>query len=76
MPFLTAFIETTPVGIIRVNFSEVDMSKFATQMTAKGIEYYLKWQLKVDLRTTDGVLRYSSVSNGKTIGVTTIDFRQ
>ena len=75
MPFLTAFIEIAPVGIIRMNFSDVDMSNFEKQMTAEGIEYRVQWQFKVDLRTTDGVLRYSSVSNGKTLGVTTIDFR-
>jgi hypothetical protein len=74
-PFLTAFIEITPVGLIRMDLSGLDMSKFATQLTAKGVEYDVHWQFKVDLRTTDGVLRYSSLSNGETLGVTTIDFR-
>ena len=65
----------TPVGVIRMDFSGLDMSKFPKRNIANGIEYDVSWQFKVDLRTTDGVLRYSSTSDGKTLGVTTIDFR-
>ncbi|KAK3369733.1 hypothetical protein B0T24DRAFT_708613, partial [Lasiosphaeria ovina] len=66
----------TAVGVIRLGFSRLDMSKFQKRETTKGTEYHVSYQFKVDLRTTDGVLRYSSMSGGKTIGVTTIDSRE
>ena len=58
-----------------MNLSDLDMSTFETRQTPQGVEHRLEWQLRVDLRTTDGVLRYTSVSKGKTLGVATIDFK-
>ena len=63
------------VGMITMDLSNLDMSTFETRQTSQGVEHRLRWQLRVDLRTTDGVLRYTVVSKGKTLGVATIDFQ-
>jgi len=64
------------VGLLSMNFSDVDMSRFESRPVVGGVEYKLRYQLKVDMRTEDGVLRYSCIAEGKTIGITTIDFRE
>jgi len=57
-----------------MNFTGVDMSRFQSRNTSSGIEYNLQYQFKIDFRTDEGVLKYSCVSNGRTIGTTTINF--
>ncbi|RYO94325.1 hypothetical protein DL766_000602 [Monosporascus sp. MC13-8B] len=64
------------IGSITMDFTGVDMSRFQKRNTSSGIEYNLQYQFKIDFRTDEGVLRYSCVSNGKTIGATTISFTE
>jgi len=64
------------VGVLSIDFSGVDMTHFESRHTEGKVEYYLRYRVKVDMRTEDGVLRVSCISNGKTIGITTIDFRE
>ncbi len=57
-----------------MDFSNVDMSNFKTRTTDKGLEYQLEYQVAVAFRADEGVLRCFCMSNGKTIGSTTIKF--
>jgi hypothetical protein len=62
------------VGTISVDFTNVDMSTFKQRTGANGLEYKLDYQLGVDFRSDEGVLRCFCMADGKTIGVTTISF--
>jgi hypothetical protein len=62
------------VGTISVDFTNVDMSTFEQRTGADGLEYKLDYQLGVDFRSEEGVLRCFCMADGKTIGVTTISF--
>jgi hypothetical protein len=63
------------VGTISVDFTNVDMSTFEQRTGANGrLEYKLEYQLGVDFRSDEGVLRCFCMADGKTIGVTTISF--
>lgn len=62
------------IGDIRIDFTSVDMSKFQWRNTSNGIEYNLEYEIRIDFTSQEGVLMYSCISSGKTIGVTTIDF--
>jgi hypothetical protein len=64
----------TKIGDVKMDFTKVDMTQFQWRNTSSGIEYKLKYELRIDFRTQDGVLRYYCVSSGKTIGDTTINF--
>ncbi|EPS39914.1 hypothetical protein H072_6309 [Dactylellina haptotyla CBS 200.50] len=63
-------------GTISMDFTGVGMSLFEKRPTSSGMEYKLEYQLKIEFRSQDGVLKYSSVVNGRTIGTTTIDFNE
>jgi len=73
---LTILIGITAVGLIRMDISGVKMSRFRSQRTAAGTSYEVQYELKVDMRTEDGVLKYTCIADGKTVGITTIDFRE
>ncbi len=62
------------VGTISVDFTNVDMSSFGQRKMATGIEYRLEYEVGVDFRSDEGVLRCFSQADGRTIGVTTINF--
>ncbi|KAL7919154.1 hypothetical protein ACQKWADRAFT_323202 [Trichoderma austrokoningii] len=62
------------IGTINTDFTNVDMSKFQRRTTSSGIEYKLEYEIRVDFRSEEGVLRFSCVSNGRTIGATSISF--
>jgi hypothetical protein len=63
------------VGTISVDFTNVDMSSFRRRTMATGIEYRLEYQVGVDFRSDEGVLRCFSLADGRTIGVTRINFK-
>ena len=62
------------IGDIKIDFTSVDMSGFRWRNISNGIEYNLEYEIRIDFRSQEGVLGYSCISSGKTIGVTTIDF--
>ncbi|KAH7304134.1 hypothetical protein B0I35DRAFT_152542 [Stachybotrys elegans] len=64
------------IGSITMDFTGVDMSRFENRNTGSGIEYRLMYQIKIDLRTDEGVFKFSCVSNGKIIGTATINFTE
>ena len=64
----------TKVGTICMDFTNVDMSRFQTRRQVTGVEYMLQYEIGIDLRSDEGVLRCFCVANGRTIGVTTIGF--
>jgi hypothetical protein len=62
------------VGTVSVDFTNVDMSGFRKRMSVGRLEYELAYQIDVDFRSDEGVLRCFCMADGKTIGVTTISF--
>ncbi|KAG7285850.1 hypothetical protein NEMBOFW57_008144 [Staphylotrichum longicolle] len=64
----------TQVGTISMDFTNVDMSRFETRITEAGTEYKLEYEVGVDFRSDEGVLRCFCRAHGATIGVTTISF--
>jgi hypothetical protein len=62
------------IGTIIVDFTNVDMSGFRKRMGENRLEYELAYQIGVDFRSDEGVLRCFCLADGKTIGVTTISF--
>ena len=72
--FTDNLVGVVRVGTISVDFTNVDMSRFKQRTGSKGLEYKLDYQLGVDFRSDEGVLRCFCLADGKTIGVTTISF--
>lgn len=72
--FTDSLVGVVHVGTITVDFTNVDMTRFETRMGTKGLEYRLEFKLGVDFRSDEGVLRCFCQADGKTIGVTTINF--
>ncbi|KAK3897524.1 hypothetical protein C8A05DRAFT_19735 [Staphylotrichum tortipilum] len=64
----------TRIGTISVDFTDVDMSTFRKRMTLTGVEYELRFEVGVEFRSDEGVLRCFCQSQGKTIGTTSISF--
>ncbi|KAM3505005.1 hypothetical protein MY11210_008142 [Beauveria gryllotalpidicola] len=64
------------IGSVSMDFTGVDMSRFAKRDIPSGIEYNLQYEFKIDFRSDDGVLKYSCVSDGKIIGATSIKFTE
>ncbi|KAL2181474.1 uncharacterized protein P884DRAFT_281709 [Thermothelomyces heterothallicus CBS 202.75] len=62
------------VGSIRVDFANVDMSMFRQRTVSGCVEYELKYEIGVDFRADEGILRCFCLADGKTVGVTTISF--
>lgn len=62
------------IGTISMDFTNVDMSRFKRRVQPTGVEYQLEFQLGVDFRSEEGILRCFCLADGKTIGVTKIDF--
>lgn len=59
-----------------MDFSGVDMAQFKSRRIQGGVEYNVHYQVKVDMRSEDGLLRYSCIAGDKTVGITTIDFME
>ncbi|KAL2164318.1 hypothetical protein VTH06DRAFT_3534 [Thermothelomyces fergusii] len=63
------------IGKIRSNFENVDMSMFRQRTTTWGyVKYELRYDVAVDFRADEGILRCFCLADGETIGVTTISF--
>ncbi|KAK4108030.1 actin-like ATPase domain-containing protein [Canariomyces notabilis] len=62
------------IGTITVDFTNVDMTRFEKRTVRGRIEYKLDYEVGVDFRAEEGVLRCFCLADGKTIGVTTISF--
>ncbi|KAK4152182.1 heat shock protein SSA3 [Chaetomidium leptoderma] len=63
-----------PVGTISVDFTNVDMSRFQRKIVGAELVYKLEYDVGVDFRSDEGVLRCFALADGKTIGVSTINF--
>jgi hypothetical protein len=55
-----------------MDFTNVDMTQFKQRTVRGGVEYKLDYEIGVDFRADEGVLRCFCLADGKTIGVTTI----
>ena len=64
----------TKIGTIRMDFTNVDMSTFRTRTQSTGTEYRLEYEICVNFRADEGVLRCFCRANGRAIGVTTFSF--
>lgn len=64
----------TKIGIISVDFTNVDMSRFRKRTLATKTELRLEYEVCINFRPDEGVLRCFCRANGSTIGVTTISF--
>ncbi|KAL2819072.1 hypothetical protein BDW59DRAFT_181760 [Aspergillus cavernicola] len=62
------------VGNIVVDFSNVDLSRFNPRFVYGTPVYHLKFELKVIFGAQEGVLKFEAISQGRTIGQTSIDF--
>jgi len=62
------------LGTITTDFTNVDMSAFQQRTVPGGVEYKLEYEMGIDFRSDEGVLRCFCLADGKTIGVTTISF--
>ena len=62
------------IGTVRMDFADVDMSTFMTRTVSTGIEYRLEYEICVEFRSEEGVLRCFCQAQGRTVGVTTISF--
>ena len=62
------------IGTISVDFTNVDMSRFEQRMVLSSVEYHLKYEVGVNFRSDEGILRCFCLADGKTIGVTKISF--
>ncbi|KAK4252159.1 hypothetical protein C7999DRAFT_37133 [Corynascus novoguineensis] len=62
------------LGTITTDFTNVDMSTFQQRTVPGGVEYKLEYEMGIDFRSDEGVLRCFCLADGKTIGVTTISF--
>ncbi len=50
------------------------MSSFEKRTTRNGLEYRLEYDVGIDFRSDEGVLRCFCQAHGRTIGVTSISF--
>ncbi|KAK3374126.1 hypothetical protein B0T24DRAFT_577000 [Lasiosphaeria ovina] len=64
------------IGKVRMDFTNVDMSKFDKRPGPHGTEYRLKFKICMEFRSDEGVLKCFCLSQGQKIGVTTIDFTE
>jgi molecular chaperone DnaK (HSP70) len=64
----------TQIGTVSVDFTNVDMSTFRQKRELTGTQYRLEFEVGVDFRSDEGVLRCFCLADGKTVGVTTINF--
>ncbi|KAE8364462.1 hypothetical protein BDV27DRAFT_128405 [Aspergillus caelatus] len=62
------------VGEIVVDFSNTDLSRFESKSVDGKRLYYLRYKLKVIFGAQEGILRFEAVSQGQTIGTTSINF--
>ncbi|KAB8210440.1 hypothetical protein BDV34DRAFT_220577 [Aspergillus parasiticus] len=62
------------VGQIVVDFSNVDLSRFESKTVDGEHLYSLSYKLKVIFGAQEGILQFEAVSQGQTIGTTSINF--
>ncbi|KAL3430242.1 hypothetical protein BDV09DRAFT_202347 [Aspergillus tetrazonus] len=62
------------IGDIAVDLSNVDLSRFNSKLIDGRRAYDIQLQLKVTFGAQEGLLKYEAISQGKTIGVTSIDY--
>ncbi|KAK6828704.1 hypothetical protein RU639_003752 [Aspergillus parasiticus] len=62
------------VGQIVVDFSNVDLSRFKSKTVDGERLYSLSYKLKVIFGAQEGILQFEAVSQGQTIGTTSINF--
>ncbi|PYI31866.1 actin-like ATPase domain-containing protein [Aspergillus indologenus CBS 114.80] len=62
------------VGRIIVDFSQVDLSRFPVKEKDSHKIYKLEYNIRVTFGARDGLLNFEAISQGKTIGKTSIDF--
>ncbi|KAL5045389.1 hypothetical protein BDW71DRAFT_215236 [Aspergillus fruticulosus] len=62
------------IGEIAVDLSNVDLSRFNSKLINGKRVYDIWLQLKVTFGAREGLLKYEAISQGKRIGVTSIDF--
>ncbi|PLB48506.1 actin-like ATPase domain-containing protein [Aspergillus steynii IBT 23096] len=62
------------VGTISLDFSDMDLNLFKPKLREGRRVFKLKYSLKVIFGALEGVLKFESVSQGKVIGRTSIDF--
>lgn len=62
------------MGEIVVDFSNVDLSRFGSKSVDGERLYSLSYNLTVILGAQEGILRFEAVSQGQTIGTTSINF--
>ncbi|KXX73243.1 Heat shock protein SSA3 [Madurella mycetomatis] len=64
------------VGTIRLDFTNVDMSRFEQRQGDFGTEFDLEYQIGVKFRSDEGVLKCFCLSEGRLIGDATISFTE
>jgi hypothetical protein len=62
------------VGDIIVDFSNVDLATFPSKVIKDKRAYELSYDLKVTVGAREGVLKFEALSQGQTIGQTSINF--
>ncbi|RAH64719.1 Hsp70 family protein [Aspergillus aculeatinus CBS 121060] len=62
------------VGRIIVDFSQVDLSRFPVKEKDGDKVYKLEYNIRVTFGARDGLLKFEAISQGKTIGETSIEF--
>jgi hypothetical protein len=62
------------IGDIAVDLSNVDLSRFNSKLIDDRRAYDIQLHLKVTFGAQEGLLKYEAISQGKTIGVTSIDY--
>ncbi|GIJ81658.1 hypothetical protein Asppvi_000157 [Aspergillus pseudoviridinutans] len=62
------------VGDIIVDFSNVDLAMFPSKVIKDERVYKLSYELKVTFGAREGVLKFEALSQGQTIGETSINF--
>jgi len=74
------FAGVTEIGIVTIDFTDVDMSRFKKRNAIySGVhvtEYKLEYQIELNFRAESGVLGITCISGGKRIGTTTIEFQE
>ncbi|PYI36946.1 actin-like ATPase domain-containing protein [Aspergillus indologenus CBS 114.80] len=64
-----------PVGEIITDFTNTDLSRFETKVIDGKLKYRLDYETKVIFGAEEGVLKFESTSQGRTIGQTSIRFK-
>ncbi|KAL4733033.1 hypothetical protein BDV11DRAFT_200880 [Aspergillus similis] len=62
------------IGDIAIDLSNVDLGRFNSKLIDGRRAYDIWLQLKVTFGAQEGLLKYEAISQGKTIGVTSINF--